>query len=186
MALIRPTGLKSCASSRSSAPVPWRSMIMRQLASYQRQNGVSAALRDAVCVVRLDRLGRSLKVLPATVEHFKARGPLARGAPRHVLRRRRTGLACLRRNRPRRAAAYRRTHPERDCSRPCTRQTARTTTARRGEVTGSANFGPKRSVAWQRRPPARPRSINASSRTRSHREPAAAAGLAYTVGESPT
>ena len=50
------------------------------------RRGTSRAAGDALCVVRLDRLGRSLRELLETVDQLKARGDrahVARGEDRH-------------------------------------------------------------------------------------------------------
>lgn len=87
---------------------------------------------DIVCVVRLDRLGRSLKELLETVDGFKRRGLEFRSLEERLdlVRHRRTRLSCLRGDRPLRAAADRRANQGWDRRRPVTWQTPRPPAAR--------------------------------------------------------
>lgn len=68
---------------------------------------------DTICVVRLDRLGRSPKELPDTIDMGKALGwrfDHWRSA-RYVVSGRRAGVSRLRRHHAFRTAAHHRTHP---------------------------------------------------------------------------
>ncbi|BAV66934.1 invertase (plasmid) [Sphingobium cloacae] len=79
---------------------------------------------DTLAVVRLDRLGRSLAELLATVETLRGQGIalLSLEENRHVFGRWRTHLPCVRGHRSFRKAAHIRANPRRHRCCPCQRQ----------------------------------------------------------------
>ena len=90
---------------------------------------------DRLCIIRLDRLGRSLRELLETVDGLKACGihlDQPRGAPRHLVRGRRTRVPRLRLHRPLRTPAHLRAYPRRHRRRQETRANTGSTTARPG------------------------------------------------------
>ena len=91
---------------------------------------------DRLCIIRLDRLGRSLRELLETVDGLKACGihlVQPRGAPRHLVRGRRTRVPRLRLHRALRAPAHLRAYPRRHRRGQETRANTGSTTARPGD-----------------------------------------------------
>src|SRR5689334_10728309 len=84
---------------------------------------------DTLAVVRLDRFGRSLGELLATVEMLRSRGIDLLRKDQHRLSRWRAGVPRVRRDRAFRAAANRQTHQGRDRRGAHTRQAARSAAA---------------------------------------------------------
>ena len=122
---------------------------------------------DTLAVVRLDRLGRSLGELLATVTMLKERGIALLslgGEDRHVLGRRRTGLPRVRRHRPLRAPADCRAHQGRHRGGPRQREAPWPPTAGCRAHCSGAEAGRGRAVAHRRCAPARPGTLHRLSR----------------------
>ena len=118
---------------------------------------------DRLCVTRLDRLGRSLRELLETVDDLKARGihlVSRRGAPRHLLVRRRARVPCLRRDRALRATADLRAHARRDRRGAKTRPSAGPATTRSGDGFSDAETHRKRPIGRSSSQAARHRQSN--------------------------
>jgi Resolvase, N terminal domain len=118
---------------------------------------------DALAVVRLDRLGRSLRELLDVVETLKGRGIALVSLEEKIDTSSAAGELVFHvlRNRPFRATPDRRAYPRRH--RRCSRRGSQAWTAatQSAEVTGRRNPDPQRLLPQQSRPPGRPRQINA-------------------------
>ena len=118
---------------------------------------------DRLYVIRLDRLGRSLKELLETVNGLKAHGITPgqpRGAPRHLVGGRRARVPRLRLHRALRAPAHLRANPRRHRRGQETRSNTGSTAARPGDGFGRSETHRGRIVTRSSRQTARNRQGN--------------------------